>query len=155
MTNLDSAQLRYLKEVLGVEQILWRAPYKATAEDLIARPAAEAPVLVFVEKLSPDEKVLLQKMLQAMKLSTADYSIIEAPTEQKFDQGLKTKPTLALIFGQNLAGQLNLDFEKRGRFIDCQGVATIVTYGPQELLVHSELKAEAWKDMRTAMNRLK
>lgn len=146
MTNLTSEQLRYLQEVLGVEQIMWRSP---KANELTPR---QKEAYIFVDPLDNDQKTLLHKMLEAMKLS--DFEVIENPSREDLAKHLKDEPKLALVFGQTLAEKLQLDFTKRGKFLDVNGVATIVTYGPSDLFQQPELKSEAWKDMKHAMVRL-
>ncbi len=141
--ELSSSQIRYLREVLGVEKILISS--QAT---LIGTRIA-----IFVEQMDLPERELLVKMLNAMKLESKDYEIIEEPTNGEYLKALARSPILSLVFSHRLAERLKIPFT-RGKFANQEGVATIVTYGPADLTKKPELKAETWKDMKLAMSRL-
>ncbi len=143
---LTPTQIRYLKEVLGVEQILWGKPRSEVA--------SMGPCMaVFVSKMNTSERELFNKMLGAMKLSSNDYHVVEEPMNEEYKQLLSQAPIVALVFGFELAKSLNIEFT-RGKFSSQEGVATIVTYGPADLSKNPELKSETWKDMKLALQRL-
>jgi hypothetical protein len=144
-SQLSLSQLRYLREVLGVEQILWRKSSEASLHG--------TRITVFVEQMNTLERELLIKMLNAMKLDSKDYEIIEEPTNDEYKNAISRKPILSLVFSHKLAERLQIPFT-RGKFANQDGVATIVTYGPTDLTKNPELKSEAWKDMKQAMTRL-
>lgn len=144
--SLSSPQLRYLREVLGVEQILFASsPSEAAVQG--------TRITVFVEELNPADHELLTKMLGAMKLGPKDYEIVVEPTKGEYLSALSRKPILSLVFSYRLAERLKIPIT-RGKFANQEGVATVVTHGPSDLTKNPELKAEAWKDMKFAMSRL-
>lgn len=158
MTRLNPAQFRYLQEVLGVEQVLWGPlPEVSPESDVTVRVATQEgafpKVLALVDKLHDEEKNLLSRMLQAMQLSDADYKILEQPDLASLEELLKKRPSLVLVFGESVAKKLNLQIQK-GKFHDLQGIASVLTYAPAELLAEPALKAEAWQDLKLAMRRL-
>ena len=131
---LSPSQIRYLREVLGVEQILWKSPSDALAS---------APrVAVFVDKLNNSDRNVLTKMLSAMMLKSTDFEVFESPNPDEYLKILDRAPILALIFGQHLADEFGVDFS-HGKFVNLKGVATVITYGPADFSTNPELKAEA------------
>ncbi len=149
-TSLTASQIRYLKEVLGVEQILWDPPKTySSSEATLSAPR----ITVFVEKTDASERELFNKMITAMKLAPHDFEVIEDPTNEEYQKALAKGPLVSLVFGFDLASKLTIEFQ-RGKFANQNGIATVVTYGPADLTKNPELKAEAWKDMKLAMSRL-
>ncbi len=147
MTRLNPTQLRYLREVLGIEQILWGK--RASFEAPVAKSGRR--LYAFVSPLSTTEQELLTKMLQAMKLQPNDYRIFEDPTQ--WQPAMQNPPEVAVVFGLETAQSMGREFT-RGKFVDVEGVPTIFTYSPKDLATQPELKAEAWKDLKIAMRRL-
>lgn len=143
---MNQAQLRYFKEVLGVEQIL-RGPV------LVPETVVGPRLAIFVEKMNASQRELFQKMLAALKVEPSDILVSEDPKLDEYQRALREKPVVNLVFGFDLARRLEIE-HARGKFSNQSGVATIVTHGPVDLSNSPGLKAEAWKDMKLAIQRL-
>ena len=141
----SEAQIQYLTQVLGVEQFL--RPI-LRAEEKTSEVGFRAAI--FVEKMSTEERSLFEKMLAAMKIS--HFEVFEGVDSKRFNEILLGAPVLVIVFSTALGSHFNIGVLRE--FVDHGGVPTIVTYSPRELRKNPDLKSEAWKDMKLAIQRL-
>ena len=123
--------ISYLQDVLGVKAALM-PEQKATAQLL---------VLTGEDSFSADEKALLEKMIQALKLNPEIIEIQKSNT----DISSLEKYKAILCFDQKAGDWLKLYADH---------LHLVVTHGPHELIKKAELKKQAWTDMQKVLNYL-
>lgn len=122
------AYINYLKNVLGVQQIL-----KSTENS--TESVQQAKVLVWVENLSTfseDEQILLNNMLAAMKIPSADLAVYDLKDKS---EALIAPIQFDLVINPDQSG--------------------LQTYSPQALQTNKSLKTAAWAFLQTIIARYK
>ena len=134
---------RYLKEVLGVSQVVW--PVEAPV--LRESPPADVKILFLAEPASPSllEMEIFQKMLIAMKLEPTDFFVWEIAT---IDLAVKEKEigpdTVVVSFSKKISEFLSQQRSK---------LEQITTPHPSEVEKNPKLKRQVWEDLKTALEK--
>lgn len=180
MSHLSDGQLQYLRDVLGISEVV--LPPLLTGDDASAElaTAATAPavsewrssgdenaakVFILVSSstasfpLDGETGELTHKMIQAMKFAAPDVFILEwthahMPAPAEILQTLVRTAKPVLIFGSETARSLTGHFPAIGEWSSWEGVRFVATEAPADLLMRPELKRVAWAHMQVFMKGL-
>ncbi len=119
----------YVQDVLGIKNVFLPAtePTAVTTELLI--------LVENLESYTPAESELLHKMIEALKLDTSKYQIINS-----HDDNLKANYQLLLA-------------DQVPQTTDSPNCTT--TYSPRRLLAEPNLKKVAWTSMQSVLKKIK
>jgi hypothetical protein len=149
VTALDENQISYLRDVLGIQNVM--LPF---AEAAASGPFEQAKLVVVSNGETPESFQLAERMIQAMKLHphevtwlTWDLKTSHATEDLLMQVG--QRPVLvfrspAFIDWDPIQGPL-------GEWFDWEGVRLMATYSPTQLLHSPEKKKEAWSHLQTIM----
>lgn len=173
VSGLSPEQLRYLNDVLGVRGLVLPegGPSLALAFDsnevpapeVVARGEGSRLVALFAKPkarwpFSTDERELADKMIQAMKVSPREVSILEWALESGEAARLEILHRLSkhpaksvLFFGSDTAAAMGLGAAAVGQWLDWEGRSALVTLSLEELLQYPERKKIAWVHLQMVM----
>ncbi|HVK61569.1 MAG TPA: hypothetical protein VM432_08470 [Bdellovibrionales bacterium] len=159
MGSLSQDQVNYLKNVLGIESIVFDSVVVSSADsatDVRISAIEGAPkMLVFGAALKGslpfegEARELLEKMIQAMKLTLKEVVLIEwTPATEVVPESVQTLMSTfealpRLVFGNEAAVTLRA------------GSGDVATHSVSTLLRRPELKKETWTHLQKVMKALK
>ena len=180
---LDESQIIYLRDVLGIQNVVLPGVLVPTAP-----PPAAVPEDAAIEK-PPDTKIkgslsgsriivcvspavsefplfgeaeqLADRMVKAMKLEAPDVLWIEWPAtdagtipEDALDLVAQAAHRPILVFGREAAEVLTGQNVTPGKWIEFRGSKLMTTLSPKELLRAPELKKTAWAHLQAVMKEM-
>lgn len=148
-------QIDYLRNVLGVEQVLVPLPPMTSVRLVVLLPLAtdEFP-------LHGDAEILIEKMIRAMKLELGDVLMVNwNQSTTPLDEALSWVPATAahcprLFFGRALGLGTPTPENESGNWFELQGAKALITHSPSELLAQPELKKRTWAHLQQVMKEL-
>ncbi len=173
MQKLNDDQIVYLRDVLGIDSVVlpfaipgesaegvetgseWRSSGDENAAKIIVLVSSETAGF----PLNGESGELTLKMIDAMKLGSADVFILEwnhahTPAPLEIMQTLLRTAKPVLIFGAGTARSLIGHFPAIGEWSAWEGVRFVATESPHDLLMRPELKRVAWAHMQVFMRGL-
>jgi hypothetical protein len=172
MSGLSDDQIRYLRDVLGIESVILGEGAAAVAQQPTPPPAPisesrlkghlkSARLLVVSAgehrfALEGEAGELANKMIQAMKLKPDDVAVLEwtSAVPEDVRDAWNDWDGIALSFGELAAAQLTGSPSLSGSWLDAGSRRIMVTDAPSRLLAEPERKKIAWAHLQQVMKAL-
>ena len=145
---------KYLKDVLGVSEVVWPeqpAPIEArpySSEAALAKGRLQSVKILFLAEPgvpSLGELEIFQRMLSAMKLDPDEYYVWEVSTLDLATQEKEIADhTVIVSFSKKISEFLA---HQRSR------LEQITTFHPLEVEKNPKLKRQVWEDLKSAMEK--
>lgn len=159
--SLTQSELEYIIDVLGVPHVLLPeasaptlAPKSSKRRRVETAGSLQAPLVILLENRPSDsENAILQKMLEAMKVSSFyglfDPELDASPSDLE-DVLREASSKVGVIFGTTVT--------ERGQWVDRGGVRWIKTYSLTSLVTQdsqlTQRKRETWGHLKQVMKEM-